>query len=485
MIDLNNKIAEQSLLMSAELDQYQIGKVLGQLTGSHIDVADIYLQSIQQESWFLEEGRVKEGDFSVDRGFGLRVVSGEKSGFAFANDINFKALQQAADSAKCIVRLGQENALPVFHHRNAIEPLYSAVNPLNNMDESEKVNFLLKLDTKARAIDPRVKEVRLQLTGIFDVILIMRSDGVMVSDIRPLVTLSARVIVEAAGRREQGAGGGGARSDYQFFIRDHKAMDYVNKAVEQALINLEAKEAPAGMMPVVLAPGWSAVLLHEAVGHGLEGDFNRKGSSAFSGLVGEQVASSLCTIIDDGTIPNRPGSLTVDDEGTSTQKTVLIERGVLKNYMQDCHNAKLMGVHSTGNGRRESYADMPLPRMTNTYMLPGKSDPKEIIASVEKGLYVADMSGGQVDITSGKFVFSSSEAYLIEKGKLTCPIKGATLIGNGPDILKKVSMVGHDLAFDSGLGVCGKAGQSVVVGVGQPTLKIDSMTVGGSSNSDQ
>jgi len=415
----------------------------------------------------------------------VRVISGEKSGFAFANDINFKALQRAADSAKRIVRLGQENTLPVFHRHAAVKSLYPAIDPLNSISESEKVDFLLKLDAKARAIDPRVKQVRLRLTGAFDVVLIMRSDGVIVSDIRPLVTLSVCVMVEAAGRREQGTGGGGARSDYQLFIRDHKGMDYINKAVEQALINLEAKEAPAGMMPVVLASGWPAVLLHEAVGHGLEGDFNRKGSSAFSGLIGEQVASSLCTIIDDGTIPKRPGSLTVDDEGTPTRKTVLIEQGVLKNYMQDCHNARLMGMHSTGNGRRESYADMPLPRMTNTYMLPGKSDPEEIVASVGKGLYIADMSGGQVDITSGKFVFSSSEAYLIEKGKRTCPVKGATLIGNGPDILKKVSMVGHDLAFDSGLGVCGKAGQSVVVGVGQPTLKIDSMTVGGSHKFDQ
>lgn len=473
------KIATESLLANSNLDEQQIEKILGQAVGPNIDGADIYFQSTQDESWFLEDGIVKEGDFSIDRGFGLRVVSGEKSGFAYADNIDLKALKEAAGSARSIVRGGQTGSLQVFHHQS-IKPLYPDANPLSAISEPEKVTLLLELDAMARQMDPRVKEVILRLSGSFDVVLIMRSDGVVVSDVRPLVNLSVRVIVEENGRREQGMGGGGARSDYLMFAREDTAKGYVKKAVAQALTNLEAVDAPAGTMPVVLGPGWPAVLLHEAVGHGLEGDFNRKGSSAFSGRIGDRVASSLCTIVDDGTIPGRRGSLTVDDEGTPTQQTLLIENGILKNYMQDRQNAKLMNTVSTGNGRRESYADMPMPRMTNTYMLPGESDPEEIIRSVDRGLYVADMSGGQVDITSGQFVFSTSEAYLIEKGKITQPVKGATLIGNGPEALTRVSMVGNDLALDSGLGTCGKGGQTVPVGVGQPTLKIDNITVGGS-----
>ena len=477
MTDLT-KIAAKSLLSDTNLDEHKIENVLGQVMTSSVDAADVYLQSTQEESWFLEDGIVKEGDFSIDRGFGLRVISGEKSGFAFADDIDFKVLKQAANSAKRIVHSGQQGSLAVFRHQG-IHPLYPDINPLNSISESDKVDFLLKLDAVARRLDPRVKEVMLRLSGTFDVVMMMRSDGVVVSDIRPLVNLSVRVIVESEGHRQQGMGSGGGRSDYQLFMRDNTGVSYVEKAVKQAVTNLDAEEAPAGTMPVVLGPGWPAVLLHEAVGHGLEGDFNRKKSSAFSGRMNQQVASVHCTVVDDGTIPGRRGSLTVDDEGTPTQQTVLIENGILKNYMQDRHNAKLMGVSSTGNGRRESYTHMPIPRMTNTYMLPGNSEPDEIVASVDRGIYIADMSGGQVDITSGKFVFSSSEAYLIEKGKITRPIKGATLIGNGPDILTKVSMVGNDLALDTGLGTCGKAGQTVPVGVGQPTLKIDAITIGG------
>jgi TldD protein len=476
MTDLT-KIASKSLLSDAHLDESQIETVLGQLLGTNIDSADIYLQDSQEESWFLEDGIVKEGEFSIDRGFGLRVISGEKSGFAFSDHIDLKALQQAASSAKRIARSGQPGKLKVFRHQ-PVDTLYPTSNPLNSLKETEKVEFLLQLDTLARQMDPRVQEVMLRLSGSYDVVLMMRSDGVIVSDIRPLVNLSVRVIVESNGRREQGMAGGGARSDYHLFSRDETAVAYVKKAVNQALTNLEAVSVTPGAMPVVLGPGWPAVILHEAIGHGLEGDFNRKGTSAFSGRMGQCVASKLCTIVDDGTIPGRRGSVTVDDEGTPGQRTVLIENGILKGYMQDRHNAALMGETSTGNGRRESYAHRPVPRMTNTYMLPGQSDPDEIIASVDQGIYVSDMSGGQVDITSGKFVFSTSEAYLIEQGRLTRPIKGATLIGNGPDILTRVSMVGNDLALDSGLGTCGKAGQTVPVGVGQPTLKIDEITVG-------
>jgi len=471
------KIATSSLL--SEVDEKQLETVLGKAMGPSVDSADIYLQTSQEETWFLEDGIVKEGNFSIDKGFGLRVISGEKTGFAFADNIDLKALNQAARSAKSIVHSGQSVDLRV-KKQTSITPLYPDVNPLSSMSEPDKVALLQEVDAAARQLDARVKQVMVRLTGTFEVILMIGSDGCLMSDVRPLVNMTVQVIVEDKGRREQGMAGGGARSDYQLFARDLTAKGYAEKAVKQALQNLDAVAAPAGTMPVVLGPGWPAVLLHEAVGHGLEGDFNRKKSSAFSGRMGERVASDLCTIVDDGTIPGRRGSLTVDDEGTPSQKTVLIENGILKGYMQDRHNAKLMGVSSTGNGRRESYACLPIPRMTNTMMLPGKSAPEEIIASVKKGLYVTDLSGGQVDITSGKFVFSTSAAFLIENGKVTQPVKGATLIGNGPDILTRVSMVGNDLQLDSGMGVCGKAGQSVPVGVGQPTLKVDALTVGGS-----
>lgn len=471
-------IAERSLLRPVNLSERALEQVLGRVMGHSIDMADVYLQSSYRESWSLEDGLVKDADFSVDTGFGLRVVSGEKTGFAFADEINAKVLKQAADSAKSIVHSDGKKLIQASGNKDILH-LYPDINPLDSMKEQDKVTFLQQLDQDARKKDPRVKQVMVDLSGKYDVILLVNSDGILTADIRPLVSLWVKVIVEQNGRYESGMGGGGARAGYEMFSRDALGSSYVDKAVAQALRNLEAGPAPAGTMPVVLGPGWPAVLLHEAIGHGLEGDFNRKGSSAFSNRLGERVASTLCTVVDDGTIPGRRGSLSVDDEGTLSQNTVLIEDGVLTNYMQDRHNARLMNMPPTGNGRRESYAHLPLPRMTNTYMLPGQSDPAEIIASVANGLYAVDFSGGQVDITSGKFVFSASEAYLIENGKVTRPVKGATLIGNGPDVLSKVSMVGNDLALDSGMGTCGKAGQTVPVGVGQPTLKIDSLTVGG------
>ena len=480
MLQTNHiELATQQLLLPASLLEQQLENILGLSLGPQIDAADIYLQSTEQEHWSLEDGFVKEGCFSIDKGFGLRVISGEKTGFAYADEINVKALEAAAHSARSIVQVGQSAqikltpALPV-------KSLYPSINPLASITDAEKIDFLYRVDQLARAKDPRVKEVMASLSASYDVVLVLSSDGSMAADIRPLVHFSCRVIVEQNGRRESGGTGSGARGSYAFFLKENHLEDSVSKAVEQALRNLESIAAPAGSMPVVLGPGWPAVLLHEAVGHGLEGDFNRKGSSAFSHRLGQKVASPLCTIVDDGTLNNRRGSLSVDDEGTPTEATVLIENGVLKNYMLDKLNADLMKMKATGNGRRESYAHLPLPRMTNTYMLPGESDPGDIIASIDKGLYAVDFSGGQVDITSGKFVFTTKEAYWIEKGKIVAPVKAVTLIGNGPEVLTRVSMVGNDLALDDGIGSCGKAGQSVPVGVGQPTLKIDAMTVGGS-----
>lgn len=472
------QIANDFLLKPFNLTPNNLEKIIGRAIGPSIDNADIFLQSIQEESWILEEGIVKKGDFSINQGFGLRVISGEKTGFAYADDINAKALLRAAHAAKSIANSGgYTSTLIDVLHKESVKPLYSPLNPINSMTTIEKVELLKRIDQYTRAKDPRVKHVVVSLTGHYEVVLVLNNEGLMAADLRPLVNLRVCVIVEQNGRREQGFGGGGARCGYEIFLST--AYFYADKAVRQACQNLEAEDTPAGTLPIVLGSGWPAVLLHEAIGHGLEGDFNRKGTSAFSGRIGERVASPLCTVVDDGSIPGRGGSLSVDDEGTVTQKTILIENGILKNYIQDRHNAHLMKMASTGNGRRESYAYLPLPRMTNTYLLPGKSDPQEIIASVEKGLYAVDFSGGQVDITSGKFVFSTSEAYLIDKGKVTCPVKGATLIGNGPDILMKVSMVGSDLVLDSGMGICGKAGQLVPVGVGQPTLKVDALTIGG------
>jgi len=482
MSDLLSSVSEH-LLTPGSLSIELLPQVLGELAGPGIDAADLYFQSQISETWALEDGIVKEGSFNLDQGVGVRAQSGEKTGFAYSNSISRTALRDASQAARSISRAGQTGRVEVLRHQPCTA-LYSANNPLEVISRADKVALLKRIDVATRALDARIQQVSVSLSGVWERILIAASDGSLGADVRPLVRFNVSVIVEQNGRRERGSHGGGGRSDYRYFLEqgerhEERAMGYAREALRQALVNLEAVPAPAGTLPVVLGPGWSGVLLHEAVGHGLEGDFNRKGSSAYSGRMGEKVASSLCTIVDDGTLAGRRGSLSVDDEGTPTQCTTLIENGVLKGYMQDKLNARLMGVSATGNGRRESYSCLPMPRMTNTYMLAGSSDPAEIIASVERGIYCANLGGGQVDITSGKFVFSTSEAYLIENGKITTPVKGATLIGNGPEAMSRVSMVGNDLALDSGVGTCGKDGQSVPVGVGQPTLKIDAITVGG------
>ncbi|MFF7707031.1 metalloprotease TldD [Pseudomonas sp. NPDC007930] len=477
MSDMVSSVSEH-LLTPGGLDQAALQAVLGELAGPGIDAADLYFQAQISESWALEDGIVKEGSFNLDQGVGVRAQSGEKTGFAYSNTLDLPALQQAALAARSISRAGQNGRVQVFSPQ-AVEQLYAPDNPLEVLSRAEKVELLKRIDAQTRALDPRIQQVSVSLSGVWDRVLVAATDGTLAADVRPLVRFNVSVIVEQNGRRERGGQGGGGRTDYRYFLENDRAMGYAREALRQALVNLEAVAAPAGTLPVVLGSGWSGVLLHEAVGHGLEGDFNRKGSSAYSGRVGEKVASSLCTIVDDGTLSGRRGSLSVDDEGTPTECTTLIENGILKGYMQDKLNARLMGKARTGNGRRESYACLPMPRMTNTYMLAGASDPQEIIASVKRGIYCANLGGGQVDITSGKFVFSTSEAYLIEDGKITAPVKGATLIGNGPEAMSRVSMVGNDLALDSGVGTCGKDGQSVPVGVGQPTLKIDAITVGG------
>ncbi|KHL69627.1 MULTISPECIES: metalloprotease TldD [Pseudomonas] len=485
MNDLLLPVSER-LLAPGGLSIEQLPRLLGELAGPGIDAADLYFQSLVSESWILEDGIVKEGSFHLDQGVGVRAQSGEKTGFAYSNAIDETALAAACRAARSIARSGQQGRVQAFSAPQ-VRHLYAHANPLDVLERSAKVELLKRIDRATRALDPRIQQVTVSLAGVWDQVLIAASDGSLGADIRPLVRFNVSVIVEQNGRRERGSHGGGGRTDYRFFLEqlnehEDRAMGYAREALRQALVNLEAIAAPAGTLPVVLGPGWSGVLLHEAVGHGLEGDFNRKGSSAYSGRIGEQVASPLCTIVDDGTLAKRRGSLSLDDEGTPTQCTTLIENGVLKGYMQDKLNARLMGVASTGNGRRESYAHLTLPRMTNTYMLAGQSEPEEIIRSVKRGLFCASLGGGQVDITSGKFVFSTSEAYLIEDGRITAPVKGATLIGNGPEVMNQVSMVGNDLALDSGVGTCGKDGQSVPVGVGQPTLKIDAITVGGTGN---
>ena len=472
------EIAKQALLTPAELTETDLATVLGKLACQHVDSADLYFQSVRQESWSLEDGIVKEGHYHIEQGVGVRAMSGEKTGFAYSDEIILPALTQAATTARAIARQGQEAKIAAWQRGN-MPRLYSADDPLASLTAQDKIQLLQQLDGQARKLDPRVQQVFVSLAGVYEVVLVAATDGTLAADVRPLVRLNVSVIVEQQGRREQGSCGGGGRVSYDYFLDDQRAERFVEEAVRQALVNLEAVPAPAGAMPVVLGPGWPGVLLHEAVGHGLEGDFNRKGSSVFSGRLGEQVAAKGCTVVDNGTMPGRRGSLNVDDEGVPTQETVLIENGILKGYMQDKHNARLMGVQSTGNGRRESYSHLPMPRMTNTYMLAGDYDPNEIIASVDKGIYAVNFGGGQVDITSGKFVFSASEAYLIENGKVTAPVKGATLIGNGPEVMQHISMVGNDLQLDQGVGVCGKEGQSVPVGVGQPTLRIDELTVGG------
>jgi len=482
---MNN--VEQTLLADSQIDDAILSKTLNSMMGRQVDFADLYFQSSQHESWMLEDGIVKEGSYNMERGVGVRAISGEKTGFAYSDDISPLAIQQAADAAKGIADSGQGAKVQVLKRQSPIK-IYQSIEPLGSLTQEQKIDLLHQVEAHARQQDSRVSQVIVSLSGVYEKILVAASDGTYGTDIRPLVRLNCSVLVEENGKRERASAGGGARTDYSYFFESERTssgqekaryLAFAEEAVRQALVNLVAVDAPAGSFPVVLGAGWPGVLLHEAVGHGLEGDFNRKGSSAFSGKVGQQVTSSLCTIVDDGTLENRRGSVSIDDEGTPGQYNVLIEKGILKGYMQDKHNASLMGVKPTGNGRRESYAHLPMPRMTNTYMLAGESSPEEIIQSVKKGIFAPNFAGGQVDITSGKFVFTSSEAYLIEDGKITTPIKGATLIGSGPEAMKNVSMVGNDLKLDAGVGVCGKDGQSVPVGVGQPTLKIDEMTIGG------
>jgi TldD protein len=473
--------AESLLLTPFSLNEGDLSKTFGQIMSHQVDYADLYFQYSRSEAWSLDEGIVKSGSFNIDQGVGVRAISGEKTAFAYSDDISSRALSDTATAVRAIAAVGQNGILPVLKPSTvALQSLYLPNDPIASLPAEAKVKLLERLEGFARALDPRVQQVMASLAGEYEVILVAGSNGRLAADIRPLVRCSISVIVEENGKREQGSAGGGGRFDFAYFD-DEVLQRYAKEAVHQAVTNLHAEPAPAGQMTVVLGSGWPGILLHEAVGHGLEGDFNRKGSSTFSGRVGQRVASKGVTVIDDGTIAERRGSLNIDDEGNPTQRTVLIEDGILKGYMQDSLNARLMGVAPTGNGRRESFAHLPLPRMTNTMMLAGEHDPAEIIKSVKKGIYAANFGGGQVDITSGKFVFSMSEAYLIEDGKITRPIKGATLIGNGPDAMNRVSMIGNDLKLDPGVGTCGKDGQSVPVGVGQPTLRIDGLTVGGTA----
>ncbi len=470
--------AESLLLAPFDLQEGDLARTFGNILSHRVDYADLYFQYSRSEAWSLDEGIVKSGSFNIDQGVGVRALSGEKTAFAYSDDISARALDDAAGAVRAIAAAGQDGRQPQLKHPGRQNALYLPHDPLASLPADAKVKLLERIEAFARAADPRVCQVMASLAGEYEVILVAGSDGRLAADIRPLVRCSVSVIVEENGKREQGGAGGGGRFDYAYFT-DAVLERYAREAVHQAVTNLAAGPAPAGQMTVVLGNGWPGILLHEAIGHGLEGDFNRKGSSAFTGRIGQRVAAPGVTVIDDGTIPDRRGSLNIDDEGNPTQRTVLIEDGILKGYMQDSLNARLMGVAPTGNGRRESFAHLPLPRMTNTAMLAGQYDPQEIIASVKTGIYAANFGGGQVDITSGKFVFSMSEAYLIEDGKVTRPIRGATLIGNGPDALTRVSMIGNDMKLDPGVGTCGKDGQSVPVGVGQPTLRIDGLTVGG------
>ena len=470
--------AESLLLAPFSLSEGDLSRTFGQILTHQVDYADLYFQYSRSEAWSLDEGIVKSGSFSIDQGVGVRALSGEKTAFAYSDDISAQALGDAANAVRAIGAAGQDSRFGQFFRSTVARSLYVPHDPIASLPADAKVKLLERLEGFARALDPRIKQVMASLAGEYEVILVAGSDGRLAADIRPLVRCSISVIVEENGKREQGSSGGGGRFDFGYFD-DEILQRYAKEAVHQAVTNLHAEPAPAGQMTVVLGAGWPGILLHEAVGHGLEGDFNRKGSSTFSGRIGQRVAAEGVTVIDDGTIADRRGSLNIDDEGNATQRTVLIEDGILKGYLQDSLNARLMGVAPTGNGRRESFAHLPLPRMTNTCMLNGERDPQEIIASVKKGLYAANFGGGQVDITSGKFVFSAAEAYLIENGRITHPVRGATLIGNGPDVLTRVSMIGNDLALDPGVGTCGKEGQSVPVGVGQPTLRIDGLTVGG------
>ncbi|MCC7200031.1 MAG: metalloprotease TldD [Gammaproteobacteria bacterium] len=470
--------ARGGLLDPAGLDEGGLTRTLGTLLGHAVDYGDLYFQSSREEHWSLEDGIVKDGTYSVEQGVGVRAIAGERTGFAYSDEISAEALTEAARAARAIAAHGGTTG-PRGFVVPASRALYTPVDPLATMADADKVALLGRIDRETRAIDPRVRQVMASLAAVHEVVLVAASDGAYAADVRPLTRVNVSVIVEQDGRREQGYAGAGGRYGLDELVSSGKPMQVAREAVRQALVNLEAVPAPAGPMTVVLGPGWPGVLLHEAIGHGLEGDFNRKGTSAFSNRVGQSVASPLCTVVDDGTLARRRGSLNVDDEGTPTQCTTLIENGILRGYLQDKLNARLMGVKPTGNGRRESFAHTTMPRMTNTYMLPGPHEHDEILRSVKKGLYAVNFGGGQVDITSGKFVFSASEAYLIEDGRITTPVKGATLIGNGPDVLTRVSMVGNDLKLDEGVGSCGKEGQTVPVGVGQPTLRVDGLTVGG------
>ncbi|HEX8480189.1 MAG TPA: metalloprotease TldD [Telluria sp.] len=474
-------VARDILLTPFGLDESKLLTTLGTMFTHKVDYADLYFQFTKSEGWSLEEGIVKTGSFSIDQGVGVRAISGEKTAFAYSDDISERALLDAVAATRTIARAGSGKVKIASATRHVGgRDLYLPRDPLVSLDATAKVNLLERVEKMARAKDPRVKQVMASLSGEYDVVLVVRSDGVLAADIRPLVRVSITVIAEQDGRRESGSAGGGGRFDYAYF--DDALLDqYAAEAVKSALVNLDARPAPAGPMTIVLGPGWPGILLHEAIGHGLEGDFNRKGSSAFSGQLGQRVAAKGVTVVDDGTLKDRRGSLNIDDEGNPTQCTTLIEDGILKGYIQDTMNARLMKMPVTGNARRESFAHLPMPRMTNTYMLGGDKDPEEILASVKNGLYAVNFGGGQVDITNGKFVFSASEAYMIENGKVTYPVKGATLIGNGPDVLNRVSMIGNDMRLDPGVGVCGKDGQSVPVGVGQPTLRIEDVTVGGTA----
>jgi TldD protein len=474
------QLAQRSLLEPAGLDPVRLGQALDLVLGAKVDAADLYFQVSQEESWSLEDGIVKEGSSSIEQGVGVRAMAGERTGFAYSDEIQPQALEEAARAARAIAARGGNGSVQAWHRVNG-RSLYQPVDPTVSLSDEQKVAWLERVDREARKIDPRIVRVMASVHAVHELVLIATSDGALAADVRPLVRMNVSVIVEQDGRREQGYCGAGGRYTLSELVANDRPIELAREAARQALVNLAAVSAPAGTMTVVLGPGWPGILLHEAIGHGLEGDFNRKGTSAFSGRIGQRVASPGCTVVDDGTIAGRRGSLNIDDEGTPTQCTTLIEDGILRGYIQDRLNARLMGAQPTGNGRRESFAHLTLPRMTNTYMLAGAYAPEEIIRSVDRGIYAVNFGGGQVDITSGKFVFSVSEAYLIENGKVGAPIKGATLIGNGPDVLTRVAMVGNDLKLDAGVGTCGKEGQSVPVGVGQPTLRVDALTVGGTA----
>ena len=474
-------LAASLLLTPFGLDESHLARALAEIRAHRVDDADLYFQTTRSEGWSLEEGIVKTGSFSIDQGVGVRAVSGEKTAFAYSDDISEASLLDAARTVRSISASAQQGKVRVASKKIAkSRSLYAGLDPIGTLGSTDKVALLERAEQRARAKDPRVAQVMAGLASEYDVVLVARADGTLAADVRPLVRLSVTVIAEQNGRREMGSAGGGGRFGLAYFD-DAQIAQYVDEAVNAALVNLESRPAPAGEMTVVLGPGWPGILLHEAIGHGLEGDFNRKGSSAFSGRIGQRVAAKGVTVLDDGTLPDRRGSLNVDDEGHTSGRNVLIEDGILKGYIQDALNARLMGVAPTGNGRRESYAHIPMPRMTNTYMLGGDKDPKEIVASIKKGLYATNFGGGQVDITSGKFVFSASEAFWVENGKVMYPVKGATIVGSGPESLKRVGMIGNDMRLDSGVGTCGKEGQSVPVGVGQPTLRIDGLTVGGTA----